>query len=89
MKKKEIFLTSQGYLDLENELNYLKIDKRQEVMQTLKDARAEVEKIIERRFKKLDEQLKEVLEYEQRARRSVAPGLSAPIRSCIYTGYYD
>ena len=38
--KKEVFLTSKGYLDLENELNYLKTNKRQEVMQTLKDARA-------------------------------------------------
>ncbi len=40
MKKKEVFLTSQGYLDLENELQYLKTVKRQEVTQTLKEARA-------------------------------------------------
>lgn len=40
MKKKEIFLTSEGFLELESELKYLKIEKRQEVMQTLKDARA-------------------------------------------------
>ena len=40
MKKKEIFLTSEGYLDLENELHYLKTTKRNEVTQTLKDARA-------------------------------------------------
>lgn len=40
MKKKEIFLTGEGYLELENELNYLKTEKRAEVMQTLKDARA-------------------------------------------------
>ena len=32
MKKKEIFLTGEGYLELENELNYLKsrIDKYEE-----------------------------------------------------------
>ena len=40
MKKKEVFLTSQGYLDLEQELQYLKTVKRQEVTQTLKEARA-------------------------------------------------
>ena len=40
MKKKEVFLTSQGYLELENELQYLKTVKRQEVTQTLKEARA-------------------------------------------------
>ena len=40
MKKKEIFLTSEGYLELENELHYLKTEKRKEVTQTLKDARA-------------------------------------------------
>ncbi len=40
MKKKEIFLTSEGYLDLENELHYLKTTKRNEVTQTLKEARA-------------------------------------------------
>ena len=40
MKKKEVFLTSQGYLELENELQYLKTTKRQEVTQTLKEARA-------------------------------------------------
>ena len=40
MKKKEIFLTSEGYLELENELQYLKTVKRAEVTQTLKEARA-------------------------------------------------
>ena len=40
MKKKEIFLTGEGYLELENELNYLRNEKRKEVTQTLKDARA-------------------------------------------------
>ncbi len=40
MKKKEIFLTSEGYLELENELHYLKTEKRAEVTQTLKEARA-------------------------------------------------
>ncbi len=40
MKKKEVFLTSEGYLELENELHYLKTEKRKEVTQTLKDARA-------------------------------------------------
>lgn len=40
MKKKDIFLTSEGYLELENELHYLKTTKRAEVTQTLKEARA-------------------------------------------------
>ena len=40
MKKKEIFLTSEGYLELEQELHYLKTVKRAEVTQTLKEARA-------------------------------------------------
>ena len=40
MKKKEIFLTSEGYLELEQELQYLKTTKRNEVTQTLKEARA-------------------------------------------------
>ena len=40
MKKKEIFLTSEGYLELEQELQYLKTTKRAEVTQTLKEARA-------------------------------------------------
>ena len=32
MKKKEIFLTSEGYLELENELNYLRNEKRKEAL---------------------------------------------------------
>ena len=40
MKKKEIFLTGEGYLELENEVQYLKTTKRAEVTQTLKEARA-------------------------------------------------
>ncbi len=40
MQKKEIFLTSEGYIDLENELNYLKLEKRPQVLQSLKEARA-------------------------------------------------
>ena len=40
MKKKEIFLTGEGYLELEQELHYLKTTKRNEVTQTLKEARA-------------------------------------------------
>ena len=40
MKKKEIFLTAEGKEELESELNYLKTTKREEVTQTLKQARA-------------------------------------------------
>ncbi len=40
MKQKEFFLTSEGYLELENELNYLKTDKRNEVLNALKEARS-------------------------------------------------
>ena len=38
MKKKEVFLTSEGYLELETELNYLKTDKRNEVLNSLKSS---------------------------------------------------
>ena len=40
MKQKEFFLTSEGYLELETELNHLKTDKRNEVLNALKEARA-------------------------------------------------
>lgn len=40
MKEKEFFLTSEGYLELETELNYLQTDKRDEVLNTLKEARS-------------------------------------------------
>ena len=40
MKQKEFFLTSEGYLELETELNYLKTDKRNEVLNSLEEARA-------------------------------------------------
>ena len=40
MRQKEFFLTSEGYLELETELNYLKTDKRKEVLSSLKEARA-------------------------------------------------
>lgn len=40
MKEKEFFLTSEGYLELETELNSLKTDKREEVLHTLKEARS-------------------------------------------------
>ena len=38
--KKQIFLTSEGFLELEQELNYLKLEKREEIKNTLKEARA-------------------------------------------------
>ena len=40
MKQKEFFLTSEGYLELETELTHLKTDKRNEVLNALKEARA-------------------------------------------------
>jgi len=40
MKEKEFFLTSEGYLELESELNFLKTEKRNEVLKALKEARA-------------------------------------------------
>ena len=40
MKKKDIFLTSEGFLELENELHYLKNEKRKEITKALKEARA-------------------------------------------------
>ena len=39
-EKKEIFLTPEGYLEIENELNDLKLNKRPEVIQALQEARA-------------------------------------------------
>ena len=41
MKKDvEIFLTSECYLKLEEELNYLKLTKREEIVQAIKEARS-------------------------------------------------
>ena len=40
MKQKDFFLTSEGFLELETELNYLKTEKREEVLRTLKEARS-------------------------------------------------
>lgn len=39
-EKKEIFLTPEGFLEIENELNDLKLNKRPEVIQALQEARA-------------------------------------------------
>ncbi len=39
-QKQEILLTAEGYLELETELNDLKINKRPEVIKALKEARA-------------------------------------------------
>ena len=39
-KNKQVFLTSEGFLELEEELKYLETEKRQEVLKTLKEARA-------------------------------------------------
>ncbi len=39
-QKQEILLTAEGYLELENELNDLKLNKRPEVIKALKEARA-------------------------------------------------
>ncbi|MCI8331192.1 MAG: transcription elongation factor GreA [Bacilli bacterium] len=40
MKQKDFFLTSEGFIELEQELNYLKTEKRDEVLRTLKEARS-------------------------------------------------
>ncbi len=39
-EKKEIFLTPEGFLEIENELTDLKLNKRPEVIQALQEARA-------------------------------------------------
>lgn len=41
MAKKEILLTSEGFLELETELNELKTNKRPKVIEAIKDARAQ------------------------------------------------
>ena len=41
MPKKEILLTSEGFLELETELNELKNVKRPEIIEAIKDARAQ------------------------------------------------
>ena len=40
MPRKQIFLTDEGYKELENELKDLKLNKRAEITQALKEARA-------------------------------------------------
>ena len=39
-EKKEFYLTAEGYLEIENELNDLKLNKRPEVIKALQEARA-------------------------------------------------
>lgn len=41
MSKKDILLTSEGFLELEEELNYLKNTKRPKVIEAIKDARSQ------------------------------------------------
>lgn len=41
MSKKDILLTSEGFLELEEELNYLKNTKRPNVIEAIKDARSQ------------------------------------------------
>jgi transcription elongation factor GreA len=39
-EKKEVFLTTEGLDKLKKELDYLKFEKREEIIEALKDARA-------------------------------------------------
>ena len=39
-QNKQVFLTSEGYLELEQELNDLKLNKRKEVIKAIKEARS-------------------------------------------------
>ena len=85
---------SQSENDYFNKINRLRFDNR--LINIVKWEKGnkiieveEVEKLIERRFKKLDEQLKDVLEHEQRERYSLAQGLSGPTRRSMYTNYYS
>ena len=39
-EKKEVFLTSEGFLEIEEELNELKTVKRPEIIKAIKEARA-------------------------------------------------
>ena len=39
--KKEVYITKQGLEELQKELDYLKLEKRPEVINALKDARAQ------------------------------------------------
>ncbi len=41
MSKKEILLTSEGFLELETELNILKTERRPAIIEAIKDARAQ------------------------------------------------
>lgn len=41
MQKKEILLTTEGFLELETELNFLKTEKRPAIIEAIKDARAQ------------------------------------------------
>lgn len=40
-ERKEVFLTPEGFLEIENELSDLKLNRRPEVIQALQDARAQ------------------------------------------------
>lgn len=41
MQKKEILLTTEGFLELETELNFLKTERRPAIIEAIKDARAQ------------------------------------------------
>ncbi len=41
MTRKEIHLTSEGFMELETELNILKTEKRPQIIETIKEARAQ------------------------------------------------
>lgn len=94
MKKKEIFLTSEGYLELENELNYLKLEKRPEVMQVLKEARsfgdlsenAEYDEArseqenLEKRIKEIEYSLKHATIIDEKDKRTDTVGVGSTVQ---------
>ncbi len=93
MTNKEIFLTSEGYLELESELNYLKLEKRPEVMNSLKYARSlgdlsenaeydaalgEQEKI-ESRIKKIEYSLEHAVIIEEKNKLDGTVGIGSTV----------
>ena len=93
-KENKVVLTPQGYLELEAELNDLKLNKRPEVISSLKyarslgdlsenadyDAARNEQAQIEGRIKKLEQMIENVVVIEESSKDKVALGSTVAIR---------
>ncbi len=92
-EKKEFYLTAEGYLEIENELNDLKLNKRPEVIKALQEARAlgdlsenadydaarNEQAQLESRIKKLDYMLEHAKIIDNKSKDKVSVGTTVTI----------